>query len=704
MSERRQDRSLHEEISWSRPRRRKEDWAGVTMASFRSSDYFDRLLAQRHFYRAVRSAQGAAASAAGESPSSAPKVRPQLTPFWTSCPGALSWRASIGWTSTLEFKARAGTRTLIWLMRDYLTDPNKHHEAAVAPQILKQVAVMTAEVIQNRMLLSSLRRVVGLGSVEHYRIFQASQAGRFPSLLDILYAAIVFGDLIDLDERVLHPLTFALLDRVIAASASYLDAMETQPEHRWPEIGAAWTRDIVTTLIPFQPPPKEAAGPDGAEASPAVQCLAKLAGPPRFRNPAGADDGQSKPSDRLAPLGSPPPPSLFPEAGPQPGARALVAELVRDSIENPDADTEQARELIGLAAALPVFLDAITKASGQAPDSWEDPRSDLLEAEVASKPFEPGQLSGTVEEGHEVEARLAGGERVAGQLFDRPLELSDDDRARDKLVAESRPIAEELRRLLYPNIENLTEAVRYKTAGNLDARRLVLFPFSQTIFKRTAIRTRGDKRGRPVLLVACDASGSLSGPQVRMLKCLCAAWLSAVARLEVVLLAAVYHSGSVHGGMQAPLVQWLAHPRKVPARRLDGVRALVSLPDDSGTGAQSDALSLSYLLEEAKKLAQGRRVFLTLMTDCAWNKSFPASPKTPAQEVRALIESAYEEMKERLHVTLVALGVSGKTGLEDVIDKVLPVAPTDLADHAAVARKIATFVAGTLQERGRSSQ
>ena len=185
-----------------------------------------------------------------------------------------------------------------------------------------------------------------------------------------------------------------------------------------------------------------------------------------------------------------------------------------------------------------------------------------------------------------------------------------------------------------------------------------------------------------------------------MLKNMACAWLLATAKTLIEVMAAIYHSGGTSGNRYGPLVQWMYHPRKTPATsRKDAARALVSLPD-SGTGAQSDALSLAFLLEEARKIARGRTVYLVLITDCAWNQSFRME-MSGQEEVYKYFEWAYDEFGDKLHTTLVALGVENETGFEYLLDKVIKISRQELTDYVAVANRISGFVATCIKEQRR---
>jgi hypothetical protein len=93
-------------------------------------------------------------------------------------------------------------------------------------------------------------------------------------------------------------------------------------------------------------------------------------------------------------------------------------------------------------------------------------------------------------------------------------------------------------------------------------------------------------------------------------------------------------------------------------------------------------------------------IYLILLTDCCWCTSFK-SELSAQEEVRAFFENAYRDLSGKFHTTLVGLGVSGKTGFEALLDKVLVVTRDQLADPAAVAGQIGTYVASCLKERRR---
>jgi len=324
-------------------------------------------------------------------------------------------------------------------------------------------------------------------------------------------------------------------------------------------------------------------------------------------------------------------------------------------------------------------------------------RSDLVQEALRVNAFEASPLEGNPVDGHDVTVCLGENRDGSAQVFDRPIELSNRAEALQQLLAESAPLIRELKRVLYPDVERVPETTRFCARGALDGSRLALAAVSDAIYKRSRHRDRPDPRGRPLLLLVCDGSGSLQASQMGMVKILAASWLASTEKTSVQVIAALYHSGTISRGIAGPLIEWIHHPEKTPAtNRRDAIRAVAALPP-KGRGGQADAPTLQFLLDEARRLGRGRSIYLVLISDTKWIKS--VGGESGYAEVRVVLEEAMRQLKERLHVTLVALGVSGKTGFEDVIDAVVRVSGEEIADIPSVAKRIALYVARCMRER-----
>jgi hypothetical protein len=278
------------------------------------------------------------------------------------------------------------------------------------------------------------------------------------------------------------------------------------------------------------------------------------------------------------------------------------------------------------------------------------------------------------------------------------LELSDDLSKLEILMSEARPLIQDIKKVLYPNIVTITEKQKFCTSGSLDGSRLAMANFSSAIFKRYPTQSITDRGGRPVLLIACDASGSLNSKQIKLLKILTMAWIGSTSKTEIQLISGIYHSGSVRQGMDTPLVQWIYHPTKTPALEpMDASRAIISLPD-SGTGVQHDSLSISYMMEEAASIAKGRMIYLILLSDCQWNQSFKTE-KNGTQEVDAMFTYLNQKYENRLHTTLIGLGVQEKQPVFEKINKVILISQQEIDSTTTVAQRISLYVANSIRER-----
>ncbi len=684
-------------------RRSKADWAGISRndAYKLNLEWDYRIQAQRLFYQACKQAQLAVARQVNPvlDSSFAPKVKPQIGAAYTNYPASLAVPACIGHTAFLEYQQWMKEKILITCLADYLKNPSEADDVRINPEAYRHLVQTVAETVQTRLLLESLSRLPPAATVETARLYLASQQSlRFESLPEILRAVVLFGDVLpDWRGRLLHPLTVALLKTAADASAPFLARLRHTKPHLLLEEGVAWVKALSRRLSKYLPEP-----------SPQMN---------QANAPSGGGDSQSKeqvpkPEDRgrrfnpFAPLAPPLNSNRAPTLLEEPSPMRQFVQGLASGRGSASGDMLEAAPVHGaqgqpdpLAQLVNEFVQTLQQAGGQT-QQFQDLRSDLIEQAARSGGFKEGPLQGNPADGHSVKVPFADGREAGGEIFDRPVELSDDFSGYENLQREAQAVTEDLRRTLYPNFTQVPETERLRTTGSLDPARLPLADVVSAVFRRYKVCEQADKRGRPVLLVACDGSGSLNSSQIHMLKILCCAWLMATVGKAIQVLAGLYHSGSIRQGLSGPLVQWIYHPRKTPATgRRDAARALLSLPN-SGTGAQSDALSLAFMLDEAATLAAGRRIYLILLTDCAWNISFNLG-KSGKEEVASYLQGAYERLGDKLHVTLVALGVAGLTDFENLLDKVITVSNNELKDPSAVAAKIGLYVAACMKEQRR---
>jgi len=694
-------RSLDSFEHYYRRIKTKSDWAGVTAAdAFKATvDYSVRIPALRMTGRLFLTAQKEAARLAGDDVGSqfAPRVKPQIGLCYSTYPTSLSIIAAIGLTAYLEFEARVSQKGLVATMKEYLENPAEHDRLPdIEPEIYKKIAQITAGLVHSRLLLEDMGRREQLQAVEFYRLFSASQKGvNFRSLTEILAAVVTFGDIFPEWESIenLHPGTVQMLQLFQATSSAFFDLLPKTRSEELMVLGEHWVKALCLAAVPFLPlrdPTKEPPGGAGDR----YKFLRAMIGAGGIRQGESVPAGQALRNSRIPPLGQPATPFLFDPPNPFEDAAGMAKALMAGdkSISNstgakpPDETAKMVSELVS----------SLEKASGQQ-NAWEDMRYDLLEQHLRDKTFQQCPIEGNPTDGHEVKIDLGGKEPAVGEIFDRPLDISSDESSFQQLRAKAAPVTEALRKALYPNIERLPETKRFCASGAMDPTRMAMAVFSDTIFRKYPYREVLDKRGRPVLLIACDGSGSLNRDQMQMVKILSIAWLNATAKSGIQVLAGLYTSGAVRSGLSGPLVQWMYHPQKTPTiSRKDAARAIVSLPE-SGTGCQSDALSLSFMLDEAIHLARGHMIYMIVISDCAWNRSFQQE-MNGQEEVQAFFYSAFQLLEKKLHVTLVGLEVQEKTGFESILDKVIRISKEQIANPAVVAAQISNYVAQCLQE------
>jgi hypothetical protein len=490
--------------------------------------------------------------------------------------------------------------------------------------------------------------------------------------------------------------TKVLFRKLEEVSEIYFEHLPTAKSHELVVLGEEWVVEICRALAPHLPPPNEEEETKNRSHMDRLQ-EEDADSEPRYSNRKKLPEL----TDHIPPLDEPKAPALFPPKNPiQQVLSDMVSSMnVGADDTSKDPDREESEDIKAVAEVLKQFNETLNQSCGQH-ENWEDIRSEIVERTLKNASFSKGPIEGNPTDGHSVNVHLGGNQEASGESYDRPVELSDNETAYQNLVDEAEPITRSLKRILYPNVEQVAETQRICSGGTLDPARIAMAFFSETIFKRYIIVEEPDKRGRPVLLIACDGSGSLNKDQMAMLKNMACAWLIATAMSRIEVLAALFHSGEYRKNQSGPLVQWMYHPRKTPATsRKDAARSLVSLPD-SGTGAQSDALSLAFMLEEARKIARGRTVYLVLITDCAWNRSF-MTEMSGQEEVYNYFQWAYDEFGEKLHTTLVALGVENETGFENLLDKVIKISQQELTDYVAVADRISSFIATCIKEQRR---
>lgn len=682
-------------------KRSRTDWAGVGFGdAFRfANDYRVRLLALSMLTRAIKEAQRLVATHAGIGPQSSgmPKVQAQLSPCYTAYPARMAASAAIGLTAFLEYRELSSSRLLERFIE--LDSPEAGSDAGLAfdQALYEELTHRLTRCVQTRLLLEDLSRAKGLDTVEAYRLFVAAHCNRtsLRTVVDIVQAAVLYGDMLPADlTSGGHPLAVHIAIAAASVCQRFIPRLRTTRSDRLIALGCDWVKALRAVVFKSISDYRTTAHSSEALGHEQVRLCDGESMPDALHSAAN-----DEPMDLdIPPDGAPEEPALFESAR----IGDLLGEEPDEALSEFEQDLIALREQLGeksdeelRARTLAEFQEAAREASGKQ-SKWEDMRSDLLEFILASGAFENGPIEGNPTDGHLVAVHFDTHEMLTGEQFDCTVALSDDIAACAELLDASQPTITAIRRILYPSIERVPSLQRVCTSGVLDPARLALGNISSAVFRRSHMVSLPDRRGRALLVVACDGSGSLSSSQMRVLKILTCSWLMATARTDVQVLAGLYHSGTVRAGFTGPLVQWIAHPKQSTARsNQDAVRALVTLPD-TGTGIQHDALSLAYIMDEARSLTRGT-IYLIHLTDCKWNESFNTGIGGE-EEVHSLLRSWRNDIPN-LHITTVGLGVGKKTGIESLVDRTIILSDEDLEDEAAVADSIGRYVASCIAER-----
>jgi hypothetical protein len=664
--------------------------------------------AQMRFIDAAKEAQRAVHKLTGKAVEGEEQLaaKLQLSAFHTSYPSRA--QVAIGHTVFLELQAITQSISRDLVNRSVLK--GTHDFSQYDPKALLALVRQVTDALAVRAVLEEASRHPELAEVEYYRLFEASQCSmKFPRLADCVKAVVLFGDFLpDVDSLALHRMTRQMLGRLIEGSRDYLCALPCTDVCDFSTFFQAWTRSLVRVLAPHlprrRPEPEQGPGETdprrpgqdvGADDQPLVDCGP---GAPETAYRYGNEEETPDAPDILPPFDAPRPPALSTAPSPEKTMHnilnAIQPEASQEAEEaqssQPDPRTQELMEAIAALQQAALQSSAQTSAYG-------DKREDLLEQELAARCFSAGPIEGSPTEGHMLEFEL-GDETVGGQIEDRIVEFSDDWEAVRKLETESAPIVSALRRNLYPSEEELTRIEHIHSSGCLDPKRLPVAGFCEASFRRFRSRKEPSPAGKAVLLTVADISASLSDPQMGMCKLLMASWARSVRYSNMHFLAALYHSER----RSTPLVQWVYHPFKTPASSpIEAVRAVASLPNE-GTGAQSDALSLKYVLDQAVGLAKGSHIYVTLISDCDWNKCFPETEKTAEEEVADVLAGFQDKLGDRLHITLVALEDKNQKQINGLVDKRLVVDDKALSHPEMAAEKIGRYVASCIRERRRT--
>ena len=669
-------------------------WRSSTMSnSFRSYiPYHYRILPMQQFYRKVDEKIRHVYQLTGYDfvNNDDKRVKAQLSVCYTHYPQGIGVQAAIGSTAWLQFKKLSTKQEVpvnppASLMQFAL---NSQVDMKIFTEIYQQVYKM----VQERLACEELKKS-GIIEVEAYRFVLLNYHRlQMRSLPDIIHVAVMLGDLLpDLYQLELHPVTMKVMEEILSISVFYYKSVEKANIAELLRIRHEWISAICKSVCRFLP----------SELRP----LRNVSGNQEEDGPALGNMNSSapKPNQDFPGLNKPGFPFINEEKDPVKLIQSLLFNNRSGNEVFKGGDSAEVK-LTGEAKAafdqLSQVINTVLSTSGQT-NKFEDIRSDIIQDTILNSPFQSGPIEGTSAEGNDVEADLGDGMVIKEHVFDKSFVPSFDEEEIKNLIRQAEPLTASMKRNIFPNVEEIALSENLKTSGMIDPIRLTHYQYSDAIYKRVIHRQEFNKKGRPVILIACDGSGSMDRQKMMMLKLLTVAWIGSTLNTSIQLIGAMYNEGQVDKGRNGTLVRWFCHPAKtVSNTRQQALRSVASLPD-SGDGYNPDALALAFLIHEAEVYARGKQIYLVHICDTQWCNSFQQGI-SPEEEVVRVVGRKKQVLGKRFHYTLVGLSTTsgGKVG-QFVADKFIPLSATELTNPLAAARKVGDYVSSCLKERSR---
>lgn len=661
---------------------------GMSFAFKNYLDYYVRIPALRVFYKVVEQTikKVFALQEQYYETDDPKKVKAQLSICYSNYPANLATLAAIGHTAWIQNKKlRSGTSVISGSVPQDIRVGEAIYRTNSKAFVPLCKAVEAA--VDERLTMEELSKSGLEQSIEAYRFFLTSNNNlRFESMPRIIRTAILFGDLMPpLDNIKLYPLTKEILTLIHSVSSKYYREIETAQTTELPTIGKIWIEELCLKLIRYLPKV------DHRESVPRNL--------PRKHDFASPEGLPKSPDENFPGFDQPQPPMVE-----EPKIEDFFKSSATDCLGNPltgcsGSNIEDLpKPLKEMMQDIAEAAKTITGASDQS-SKFEEIRSDILLEDILNNPFEAGPVEGTPAEGNEVEVDMGENGKVKGQIYDQAFELSFDLQAIDELIEEARPLSNRMKKNIFPNKEQVPVVENLRSSGMLDQQRLANHKFSEALFKRFINTDLLDKKGKPVVLIVCDGSGSMTSDKMHMLKILTTAWVHSTLRTSVQIMAGMYTTGYANK-RNGPIVYWIYHPTKTPASsKREALRALASIPT-SGMGGQQDALSLGYMLGEADKLARGKRIYMIHITDTGYCNSFNKG-LTAEEEVESVLRHRKETAKDNFHYTLVGLGVHSGGSIERVADKMICLPPGELTNPYKAASRIGIYVSSCIKERSK---
>lgn len=613
------------------------------------------------------------------------KVKAQLSICYSNYPSVIAVQAASGHTVWIQWKKLNNKSNHPYILPQETL--NAIEEQDIDIKSFENLFQQCAKSVHERMISEELKRS-GLEQVEAYRIFLTNYSRlKMESLPEIINTVVMFGDLLpEIKKLKLHYVTQKICDIIIKICYGYFDKTKNADLSNLNEIGNKWATEMAFTLRFYLPKEQDLFldVPNNGHG------LAIHPDNPPIPKPGDIFPGFNRPAH----------PTLEEE-------KDLVQKLnkrlerennsLKEITKVPqDKLPAEAKKFI---ESMQQVVNTVTASSGQN-NKIEDTRSEIITDSLLNNQFQPGPIEGSKAEGNEVEVDLGFGNNLKAQIFDKAFDPCFEQDEINYLIEEAESLTAKMKRNIYPNTEELPVMEKLKTNGILDSSRLPVYNFSEAMYKRIIHKKEYNKNGRPVVLIVADGSGSMNYEKMHMLKLLCVAWMGSTLNSSVQVIGGVYNTDTVDSNRHGPLIRWISHPTKTPSNsKKEAMRTVASIPN-SGSGAQADALSLSYMIQEAETVARGKQLYVIHITDTGWVNSF-SNGLSAEDEVVSVMQRKSELLKDRLHYTLVGLGVTTAGKLENVANKLITLSSSELSQPLEAASKIGVYVSSCIKERNK---
>ncbi|NND34907.1 MAG: hypothetical protein HKN76_20140 [Saprospiraceae bacterium] len=606
------------------------------------------------------------------------KVKPQVAHFYL-LPPVLAALSSVGLTTFLEAKEHARTQKglLEVYSASFIAEPQSQIISDLPVAALQKLAKMVAKIIDNRMIIQIVHKTLGIEYVEMYRAISSSMIdlNSLYSLEQCVTLNIIYGDILPPPDQ--HSTSITQLWKGLSQfNQPYIERFTTQDDYGLLEVASAWHVELTRKLASYF----VSHGRGKAEGEEANLTIVDASIP---------DDQTSPDGPRICINNSD---VKWHEHDPE-SFLAIDQESIKGLYNALDEESQK---------FIKDLADSVQQASGDGLSNINAGYNGLLD-EVSKDPWARTPIEGTPGGGTEVDLTF-GGHQMADMVYDQALDLSYDFASIKKIKERALPITRQLKRILYVSPSFEAEQILASSGANFSAASLPVYQVSENLFSQNKDLLTFGNQGESIVVLAADTSGSNSQDQIDCIKILSASWIGAAKskKNRIEFLGATYDSGSI-GGHHGTMVRWIYNERVNESRTLD--HALHRVDSIVSNGGNSDVKSWARILQEVDSLIQVKprlrkaHIYLILISDVMFNKSFSTTPFSAAAEVQEYIKSIKKKTyKDRIHLTLVSLR-AGQSALDGLVDLKMTITNNEMKNPGQSAQEISAFVSRAIKQQ-----